>query len=194
MDRGAWWATVHSVGKSATRLKQLSTYVWFSSQFNKHLLLLEHGAQGSHLPFKIDPSITYTIYSENNSAMHFSTLFIFKNVYPLDRGFPSGSAVKNSLQCRSCRRCGFDPWVGKISWRTAWLKNTHFRTLAWRILRSEEPSRQQSIESQRVRHNWTDLACTHSPYRLMFRKLPGNSAPYPGLNRNTYYSRITSAT
>ena len=29
---------------------------------------------------------------------------------------PVTSAVKNS-QCGSCRRCGFDPWVGKIPWR-----------------------------------------------------------------------------
>ena len=26
MDRGAWWATLHEVAKSWTRLKQLSTY------------------------------------------------------------------------------------------------------------------------------------------------------------------------
>ena len=26
MDRGAWWATVHSVTKSQTRLKRLSTH------------------------------------------------------------------------------------------------------------------------------------------------------------------------
>ena len=26
MDRGAWWATVHRVAKSQTRLKQLSTH------------------------------------------------------------------------------------------------------------------------------------------------------------------------
>ena len=26
MDRGAWWATVHGVAKSWTRLKQLSTH------------------------------------------------------------------------------------------------------------------------------------------------------------------------
>ena len=27
MDRGAWWAAVHEVAKSQTRLKQLSTHV-----------------------------------------------------------------------------------------------------------------------------------------------------------------------
>ena len=27
MDRGAWWATVHRVAKSLTRLKRLCTYI-----------------------------------------------------------------------------------------------------------------------------------------------------------------------
>ena len=31
---------------------------------------------------------------------------------PLRRGFPGGSVVKNLCQCRRCR---FDPWVGKTS-------------------------------------------------------------------------------
>ena len=35
--------------------------------------------------------------------------------------FPGGSDGKESAcQCRRCRRCGFDPWVGKIPWRRAW--------------------------------------------------------------------------
>ena len=33
-------------------------------------------------------------------------------------GFPGGSVLKGScLQCRSYRRRGCDPWVGKIPWR-----------------------------------------------------------------------------
>ena len=35
-------------------------------------------------------------------------------------GFPGGSGVKNCLQCRRHRRCGFNPWMGKILWRRAW--------------------------------------------------------------------------
>ena len=31
--------------------------------------------------------------------------------------FPGGSVVKNRLQCS---RCGFNPWVRKISWRRKW--------------------------------------------------------------------------
>ena len=32
-------------------------------------------------------------------------------------GFPGDSGKEPTCQCR---RCGFDPWVGKISWRRKW--------------------------------------------------------------------------
>ena len=35
-------------------------------------------------------------------------------------GFPGGTSGKEpTCQCRRCKRCGFDPWVGKIPWRRA---------------------------------------------------------------------------
>ena len=37
---------------------------------------------------------------------------------------------------------------------------THSSTLAWKIPWIEEPGRLQSIGSQRVRHDWSDLAAT----------------------------------
>ena len=30
------------------------------------------------------------------------------------------SSTESTCQCRSCRRQGFDPWVGKIPWRRKW--------------------------------------------------------------------------
>ena len=37
------------------------------------------------------------------------------------KGFPGGASCKEpSCQCRRCKRCRFDPWVGKIPWRRAW--------------------------------------------------------------------------
>ena len=27
---------------------------------------------------------------------------------------------ESACQCRRCKRCGFNPWVGKIPWRRAW--------------------------------------------------------------------------
>ena len=38
---------------------------------------------------------------------------------------------------------------------------THSRILAWRIPWREEPGGLQSMGSQRVRHNWSNLACLH---------------------------------
>ena len=36
-------------------------------------------------------------------------------------GFPGGSMGKESAcKCKRHRRCGFNPWVGKIPWRRAW--------------------------------------------------------------------------
>ena len=37
LDRGAWWATVHRVTKSRTRLKQLNTHSYIFYQGNKEL-------------------------------------------------------------------------------------------------------------------------------------------------------------
>ena len=36
-------------------------------------------------------------------------------------GFPGGTSSKESpCQCGRCKRCGFDPWIGKIPWSRAW--------------------------------------------------------------------------
>ena len=41
---------------------------------------------------------------------------------------------------------------------------THSSILAWRIPQTEEPGGLQSTLSQRVRHNWSDLARTHEKF------------------------------
>ena len=41
---------------------------------------------------------------------------------------------------------------------------THSSILAWRISWTEEPGGLQSMWSQRVRHDWSDLACMHIYY------------------------------
>ena len=36
-------------------------------------------------------------------------------------GFPGSTSGKESIcQCRKLKRCCFNPWVGKISWRRKW--------------------------------------------------------------------------
>ena len=37
------------------------------------------------------------------------------------QGFPGGASGKEpTCQCRGCKKCGFDPCVGKIPWRRDW--------------------------------------------------------------------------
>ena len=36
-------------------------------------------------------------------------------------GFPGGASGKEpACQCKGWKRCGFDPWIGKIPWRRTW--------------------------------------------------------------------------
>ena len=62
--------------------------------------------------------------------------------FKAERGFPGSSVVKNPP---AMRRCGFNLWVRKISWRMECI-------LAWEIPWTEEPSGLQSMGLQK---SWT---------------------------------------
>ena len=69
---------------------------------------------------------------------------------------PDGASGKEpTCQCRRHERYGFDPWVGKMPWRRKWQPIPVF-------LPGESHGQKscglQSIGSQRVRHDWGDLA------------------------------------
>ena len=77
-------------------------------------------------------------------------------------GFPGGASVKElACQGRRQERLGFNAWVGKIPWKRAWQLTPIF--LPRESPRTEEPGGLQSIGSQRVGHNWNDLACSKKP-------------------------------
>ena len=69
------------------------------------------------------------------------------------KGFPGGTTGKEpTCQCRTCKRCGFDPWVGKIPWRRAWQSTpvflpgeSHGQKSLWatvhRVAKSQTPLR-----------------------------------------------------
>ena len=76
-------------------------------------------------------------------------------------GFSGGTSSKEpTCQRRRHKRSGFDPWVGEIPWRRAWQHTPVF--LPGESHGHEEPGRVWSMGSQRVRHNWSDLACMHT--------------------------------
>ena len=62
---------------------------------------------------------------------------------------PGGASGKEpTCQSRRYKRCGFNPWVGKIPWRRAWQPTPAFllRESPW----AEEPDRLQPTGLQRV--------------------------------------------
>ena len=69
--------------------------------------------------------------------------------------FPGDSLVKLfACQCGRCRRCGCEPWVGKISWRRKWqptqyscLENPMDRGAWWAT----------GLGSQTVSHDWAHV-------------------------------------
>ena len=72
--------------------------------------------------------------------------------------FSGGASGKEPVcLCRSRNRRGFDPCVGKIPWRWAWQ-----RTPVLLHGESHGQRRLSAIGSQRVGHNWSDLAHMHS--------------------------------
>ena len=71
--------------------------------------------------------------------------------------FPGGASGKElACQCRRHKRCGFDPWVGKIPWREGMA--TLASILVWRNPWAEEPAGLQSMGSHRVRRDRSELA------------------------------------
>ena len=64
-------------------------------------------------------------------------------------GFPgSANGAESACQYRRCKRCGFDPWVGKIPRSRKW--QPHSSILPWKIPWTEQPGGLQSMGLQRV--------------------------------------------
>ena len=70
---------------------------------------------------------------------------------------PAEKKKKKESACQ-CKRRGFDPWVGKIPWKRAWQPIPVFLP---RIPWTEETGRLQSMGSQRLGHDRSNLACVH---------------------------------
>ena len=70
-------------------------------------------------------------------------------------GLPSWNNGKESAcQCRRCRRCGFNSWVEKITWRRKW------QPTPVSCLGNQMEKGAWSVGSQKVRHDWARM---HTP-------------------------------
>ena len=99
---------------------------------------------------------------EETKAKHRARYFKYFKTYTLvkmGRGFPSGSLqVKNPPAMQELQVT----WVQSLDQEDPLEEGmvTHSSILAWRIPWTEEPGGLQSMGLQRVRHDWSDLACT----------------------------------
>ena len=73
-----------------------------------------------------------------------------------------------SCQHQRWKRPGFNPWVGKIPWRRGRQPTPVF--LPGESPWAEELSGLQFMGSQRVRHDWSDLAHTHTCTNLYVQR------------------------
>ena len=88
-------------------------------------------------------------------------------------GFPCGSGGKNLPAMQ-------ETWVQSLGWEDPLEKGmaTHSRILAWKIPWTEEPGGLQSMEWQRVGHNWSKLTHMHTflySIKLFWRGIEENS-------------------
>ena len=74
-------------------------------------------------------------------------------------GFPGGARGKSACQCRRLRDAGSISGSGRSP---AGGHGNPLSILVWRIPWTEEPGGLEFIGSQRVRHDWSDLARTHT--------------------------------
>ena len=86
-----------------------------------------------------------------NHSIYFCLLFQKRDLFAIYQRPLWGSLVAQWLKKKSafqCKRCEFDPWVGKIPWRRKWQPSPVF--LPGKIPQKEEPGEPQSMESQEL--------------------------------------------
>ena len=71
-----------------------------------------------------------------------------------------------------------ETWVWSLGWKDPLEEEmaTHSIVLAWTIPWTEKPGELESIVPQRVRHDWTNLACMHT---LLGISLKGRNVLFP---------------
>ena len=112
-------------------------------------MFLKHFLNEAYRPMFWQRSLKFVFFNLN--CAHFIHLFFY--IY-----FPGGCTGKKTHLTSQFRRyetrfkC--HPWIRKIPWRSEWQPSI----LAWRIPWTEEPGGLQSIGSQRVRHDRSNLS------------------------------------
>ena len=157
MDREAWCVAVHGVAKSRTQLSDWT-----------QLITLSGMAGGLHSP--LSSSTECSEPWQGHLLWGSSCFYITKpysgwasNTPQWCSWYPQSFCGKVLAQTiTNCMQWERETWVWSLGWEDPLEKRTatHFTILAWRIPRTEEPGRLQSMGWQRVGHHWVTFTFT----------------------------------
>ena len=104
--------------------------------------------------------------------------------------FLGGLVVKNlsAMQEKQEMRVQSPGWENHLEKDKA----IHSSILAWRIPWTEESGRLQSIESQRVEHDWSDLASMHSLLTMLWQFQVNSRGTQPCIYKYPFSPRCPS--
>ena len=138
--------------------------MWRKGQCAARLVGMKTGAAAMENSTELPQNVTgrTTIWSSNSTSVYFpeeDKSTYLKRYMPLNTAPWVTQTVKNLPAMQ-------ESWVQSLGWEDPLEEGmaTHSSTLAWRILWTEESRRLQSMESRRIRHNWSDThRRTHIP-------------------------------
>ena len=112
---------------------------WYIS-WRKRTFILTRDSRELHFPLRVTYLITWIIFHRLTfGSIYIKLCFSFSTTCFLH--FQGGTSGKEPV-CQ--KRCGFHPWVRKISWRRAWQPTPVF--LPGEFPRTEKPIKLQLIE------------------------------------------------
>ena len=151
MDRGAWWSTVHSVTKSQTQLKLLSTHYMIQQFYSWIFFQRKQKHQFEEI---------YAPLLKKAMATHSSTLAWRITWMEEPGGLWSMASQSQTWLSDFTFTFHFHALEKEMA--------THSSILAWRIPGTEEPGGLPSMGSHRVGHDWCDLASSAAACTSMF--------------------------
>ena len=147
---------VDRTGVSGHLKSMTSEHLEESKRSRFYFIYCSSFSSGSHIILKSSKMRKRLREIGDNSAKN----MLKKNYQVLVRlSFPGGTSGKEpTCLWKRCKKPEFDPLglEDPLEKDTA----THSSILAWRIPGTEEPGGLQSMGSQRLGHDWSDLACT----------------------------------
>ena len=131
-----------------------------SGSFHKSFILIFPSLLQSYFSYCPQAYINIIVHIQYMYILYiYMCVCVYIYIYIYKLGFPGGAIVKETaFQCRRHKRCGFDSWVRKIPWRR---NGNPLQYSCLEIPMNRGDWWSTIHRSQRVGHDWSDLACIY---------------------------------